>query len=187
MNERTFAIQQFKKITMLQRTLSEEKLHRYDVETKRFLSDYGKLMSESRLTIKELEQECKEAVNEELGYAMDYLNRYDFRLDVVKLHGEMSHLILIAGLTDIIRKTLLLVKYYAPNGLMASKIIDICYCRDSRLLEEEILSELGVSRSSFFREKRRAVAYFGCFLRNVVVPQLKDERFKPVFLEDDVH
>ena len=87
------------------------------------MTSYQKLILENQIVLEELDMECQEKINEEMAYALSYLSIYNNQLNVPKMHREMNNLMIIYGLSDMIYRGMTLVKFYAPNGVMLSKIL----------------------------------------------------------------
>ena len=113
------------------------------------MTSYQKLILENQVVLEELDMECQEKINEDMAYALSYLSIYNNQLNVPKMHREMNNQMIIYGLSDMIYRGMTLVKFYAPNGVMLSEILNI-----------------QVPASSFYKKK-------SClFLTPVVLPHL---------------
>ena len=131
------------------------------------------------ILLEELERECQEKINEDMAYALSYLDIYGKQLNVTKLRHEMNNLMVIYGLSDMVYRGITLVKYYAPDGVMLSEIIHSCFCSHYNKTDVEVQQELGIGRTSFYKMKKQALRYLGFYFYEIVVPQAKNKRFKP--------
>ena len=46
--------------------------------------------------------------------------------------------------------------------------------------KKDVYKRQGVGRTSFYKMKKQALGYLGFYFYEIVVPQAKDKRFKPV-------
>lgn len=174
MSEREYAIRSFIEMYITnEERQPEEALNVHEDEMKQLLSYYRKLIKVNHLTLEELEQECEEKIREDMAYALTYINKYDRRLKVGKLRGEIHNLILICGLSDMLHKAVTLMRYYTKDGDLWGDIISSYYFSNDTKIDDEIQYELGLSRSSYYREKKKAIAHLGYFFYEVVVPQVE--------------
>ena len=96
--------------------------------------------------------------------ALQYMDAYDYRMNLGKLKKEVNNIILIYGLCDMVNRAMTLVKYFTPN--VGSEYYDVlygCFCRHRKMTDMEIMLELGMSRASFYRKKKAALRYMGYY------------------------
>ncbi len=60
-----------------------------------------------------------------MAYALQYMDAYDYRMNLGKLKKEVNNIILIYGLCDMVNRAMTLVKYFTPNCLEAN--IMMCF------------------------------------------------------------
>ena len=53
-----------------------------------------------------------EKINENMAYALQYMDAYDYRMNLGKLKKEVNNIILIYGLCDMVNRAMTLVKYF---------------------------------------------------------------------------
>lgn len=183
MTDRDYAIKSMKEITFQiachAKNHLEVMIERHYSDMKTLMTNYQKLILENRVVLEELEMECQEKINEDMAYALSYLDIYHQQLDVVKLRREMNNLMVIYGLSDMIYRGITLVKYYAPDGVLLSDILYACFCSHYHKTDVEVQQELGIGRTSFYKTKKAALGYMGFYFYEIVVPQAKSKRFKP--------
>lgn len=175
MTEKMYALKLMGTVKGQMKCLSEDRLEEYYKRIKVLMGTYRKLVIESQVVLEELEAECQEKINENLAYALDYINKYDYRINVARLHYEMENLLVIYGLSDLIHRSLILTKYYAPQGKELEEIIRKCYCNSIRHKDEDIQLELGYGRSKFYERKKTALKYLGFYFYEIVLPLTKIE------------
>ena len=186
MTERDYAIRSFKEITLNAARHTEERMDLYYEKMKELMNNYQDLILENQLVLDELEQECQEKINENMAYALQYMDAYDYRMNLGKLKKEVNNIILIYGLCDMVNRAMTLVKYFTPN--VGSEYYDVlygCFCRHRKMTDMEIMLELGMSRVSFYRKKKAALRYMGYYFFEIVVPQSANKRYKPSFPETE--
>ena len=163
MTERDYAIRSFKEVTLNAARHTEERMNLYYGKIKELMNNYQDLILENQMVLDELEQECQEKINENMAYALQYMDSYDYRMNLGKLKKEVNNIILIYGLCDMVNRAMTLVKYFTPNfGTEYYDVLYGCFCRHRKMTDMEIMLELGMSRASFYRKKKVALRYLGC-------------------------
>ena len=158
----------------------------YYEKIKTLMNNYQDLILENQMVLDELEQECQEKINENMAYALQYMDAYDYRMNLGKLKKEVNNIILIYGLCDMVNRAMTLVKYFTPNfGTEYYEVLYGCFCRHRKMTDMEIMLELGMSRASFYRKKKAALRYMGYYFFEIVVPQSANKRYKPSFPETE--
>ena len=95
MTERDYAIRSFKEITLNAAQHTEERMDLYYEKMKALMNNYQDLILENQMVLDELEQECQEKINENMAYALQYMDAYDYRMNLGKLKKEVNNIILI--------------------------------------------------------------------------------------------
>ena len=106
MTERDYAIRSFKEITLNAARHTEERMDLYYEEIKALMNNYQDLILENQMVLDELEQECQEKINENMAYALQYMDAYDYRMNLGKLKKEVNNIILIYGLCDMVNRAI---------------------------------------------------------------------------------
>ena len=144
MTERDYAIRSFKEITLNAAQHTEERMDLYYEKIKTLMNNYQDLILENQMVLDELEQECQEKINENMAYALQYMDTYDYRMNLGKLKKEVNNIILIYGLCDMVNRAMTLVKYFTPNfGTEYYDVLYGCFCRHRKMTDMEIMLELG--------------------------------------------
>lgn len=182
MTERDYAIRSFQEITINAKRHTEARMDLYYEKIKLLMEDYQELILENQFVLEELEQECQEKINENMAYALQYMNVYDYRMQIVKLRKEVDNVILVYGLCDMVNRAMTLVKYFVPKeGDEFYDLLYSCFCRHRKASDVIIMSELGMSKATFYRKKKAALRYLGYYFFDIVVPQSKNQSYKPSF------
>ena len=182
MTERDYAIKSFKEVTIKEYRHTEERMDRYFEMIKELMNNYQELVAENRMVLEELEQECQEMINENMAYALQYMEVYDYRMDIRRLRREMNNVMLIYGLCDMVHRAMALLKFNVPfHGEEYYEIIYACFCRSRKAPDTEVMLEIGMSRATFYRRKKEALRHLGYYFFEIVVPQSRSKRYKPSF------
>ena len=124
MTERDYAIKSFKEITLNAKRHTEQRMDLYYEKIKTLMSDYQALILENQMVLEELEQECQDKINENMAYALQYMDAYDYRMHIGHLKKEMNNVILIYGLCDMVHRAMTLVKFLLQ---ISEKSIMMCF------------------------------------------------------------
>lgn len=182
MTERDYAIKSFKEITLNAKRHTEQRMDLYYEKIKALMCDYQDLILENQVVLEELEQECQDMINENMAYALQYMDAYDYRMNIGLLKKEMNNVMLLYGLCDMVHRSMTLMKYFTPNfGTEYYEVIYGCYCRNRRMPDADVMIELGMSRATFYRKKKNALKQLGYYFFEIVVPQSSSKRYKPSF------
>lgn len=110
MTDRDYAIKSMKEVTFQMATHAQDYLEvtmdRHHEDIKALMVNYQKLILENKMVLEELEMECQEKINEDMAYALSYLDIYGKQLNVTKLKHEMNNLMVIYGLSDMVYRVL---------------------------------------------------------------------------------
>ena len=82
MTERDYAIRSFKEVTLNAARHTEERMNLYYGKIKELMNNYQDLILENQMVLDELEQECQEKINENMAYALQYMDSYDYRMNL---------------------------------------------------------------------------------------------------------
>ena len=162
MTERDYAIRSFKEITLNAARHTEERMDLYYEKMKALMNNYQDLILENQMVLDELEQECQEKINENMAYALQYMDAYDYRMNLGKLKKEVNNIILIYGLCDMVNRAMTLVKYFTPN--VGSEYYDVlygCFCRHRKMTDMEIMLGTGDEPGKFLSEEKSNSSVYG--------------------------
>ena len=85
---------------------------------------------------------------------------------------DVAHTRLFGALVEALSRTLILVKYYAPEGELLSSILSDAYCSTRGFTEVNICDHLNICRSTLYRRKPKALLYAGYFFYEAVLPEM---------------
>ena len=87
-------------------------------------------------------------------------------------------------LIDLIGKAVIRVREYPDNGGIYYSIIDLKYMNFFKYSEDEILEELNLERSTYYRKKKEATVLLGYILFGFVMPEyVKTEKSQNIATE----
>ncbi len=104
---------------------------------------------------------------ETLTYLLNFAPDKELDLFKAKAVNAMQTRVLI----ELIEKAVMKVKEYPDNGGVYYSIIDLKYINFFKYSEEEILEELELERSTFYRKKKEATALLGYVLFGFIMPE----------------
>ena len=151
---------------------------------KKLLRFYRKLIDESVQAVKEIDQQCQDQINQDMAYALQYLEVCDIGVDLKRLSAAMNDFVFLYGLTEMLERGLAIVRYFVPKkGELYSDIIREYFCRNVRNTDEIIIEMLpNISRRQYYREKKRAIRLMGYYFYEIVVPQMQKRGYQPTVM-----
>ncbi|WP_099469464.1 DUF1492 domain-containing protein [Konateibacter massiliensis] len=142
-------------------------------KAKRLLNSFQHVLWTIDSNIKELDEECKAVMNEELAYAVEILDKFDYRMDAGKLEGRLAANQETRLMAKLIVTAILKVKEYPLLGENYFKVLQKTYLSKDKHRETDILYELAISRSTYYKYKKDAVKVFGYCLWQIIIPNMK--------------
>ena len=101
-----------------------------------------------------------------LNYLLNFAP--DRELEVFRTRAETA--IQTRALIDLIDKSAVKMKEYPDSGAMYYSIIDLKYLNYFKYSEEDILEELDLERSTYYRKKKEAITLLGYILFGISMP-----------------
>lgn len=142
-------------------------------KAKRLLNGFQHVLWTINSNIKELDEECKATMNEELSYAVELLDKFDYRMDIGKLEGKLEANQETRLMAKLIVTAILKVKEYPSVGKHYFMVLQKTYLTKDKSKETDILYELDISRSTYYKYKKDAVKVFGYCLWQIIIPNMK--------------
>ena len=177
-NARDYAVKSIRDIAGKLRGKSITEAGEHEGEMRAFFKQYGELLQKSCLDVHELEEECKEMINEDLDFALSYLFDWDYRINGPKLRKEVHRLMDLKCISDLLARARILTKYYAPDGVALEELVYRRYCSKLIRTDMEVRQEMGYGRSTYYAKKKLALQYMGFFLFEIVIPQAIENQNK---------
>lgn len=85
-----------------------------------------------------------------------------------KMYASMFSL-----LAEALHRTMILVRYYAPDGDMLADIMEKLYFQEKCSTETQLSREMSVSKATFYRRKQKAFMYAGYLFYQAVLPEME--------------
>ena len=82
-------------------------------------------------------------------------------------------------LMEAVYRTLILVKYYASDGVILSELLKESYCSSEDRTEYKLYTKLNMSRATFYRSKKKAIMYAGYYFFEAVLPEMEGRILVP--------
>lgn len=145
---------------------------------------YRSLVRKNELDTREIEQECQELINQDMAYAIQFLDVYDIRLDMKRLSAVMDDMVFLYGLSDLLERGLALVRNLVPiKGRIYSEIIRGYFFGNTGNTDEKVMEKIPgeISRRQYYREKKEAIRMMGYYFYEVVIPQIRRDGYKAPF------
>lgn len=177
----TFDITVEQKISYRKRILDK---HENDMRELLYL--YRSLVKKNALVTEEIEQECQELINQDMAYAIQFLDVYDVRFDMKRLSAAMDDMVFLYGLSDLLERGLALVRNLVPiKGRIYSEIIRGYFFGNTGNTDEKVMEKIPgeISRRQYYREKKEAIRMMGYYFYEVVIPQIRREGYKARFTQ----
>lgn len=142
--------------------------------TKLLLQLYSKVMWRMSNAIMEMETECYLSSGNNLFEVVNTLIDVDPRVDQLRLESRLQSIEDSKSIIELIDRALLLLKSYPDKGPIFFEILNKSYLVFIKYSETEILEDLNMSRSTYYREKKKAVTLLGVILWGFVIPDIKE-------------
>lgn len=145
-------------------------------KAKRLLNSFKHVLWTISCNIKELDEECRATMNEDLAYAVEILDKFDYRMDTDKLESKLAVNQETRLMANLIVAAIFKVKEYPTLGESYYNVLQKTYISKDKSKETDILYDLDISRSTFYKYKKDAVKIFGYCLWQIIIPNRKKER-----------
>ena len=151
-------------------------------KSKRLLNSFKNILWTLNSNIEELDEECQEVMREELSYAIEVLDKFDYRIDLGKLEGKLQANQEVRLMARLIIVAMLKVKEFPGYGASYYEILQKNYLVRGGGSESDILFYMEISRSTYYKYKKDAVRIFGYCLWKIILPNMKKagEKNKPI-------
>lgn len=146
--------------------------------TKILLKLYPHVKWRVSTSITELDQSCRQTSGSGLIDVVEYLADIDVRVNSERLHERLRSIEYSKGILKLVDKCLMLLKEYPENGEKYYQIISVTYLSGNNVGENEALEALNISRSSYYRDKKKATLLLGVILWGFVIPETKELNFR---------
>jgi len=140
--------------------------------TRLLLDLYSKVLWRVEQSLNDLDAECYEVDKKYLYDLINSLIDVDTQIDKARFERRMQSIEESKSLIELIDKAFMMLKTYPENGERYYEILSKSYHINSeyKYSEDELLEELCVSRTTLYREKRKAVTMLGVILWGFILP-----------------
>lgn len=145
-------------------------------KAKRLLNSFKHVLWTINSNIKELDEECRATMNEDLAYAVEILDKFDYRMDTEKLERKLVANQETRLMANLIVSAIFKVKEYPMIGETYYNVLQKTYLSKDKCKETDILFDLDISRSTYYKYKKDAIKIFGYCLWQIIIPNMKKER-----------
>ena len=130
------------------------------------LEIYSKVVWRLGESLDELDAECCETDNKHLFDLIDSLIDVDTQIDKYRFERRMQSIEESKSLIELVDRVMAKLKTYPGNGELYFQILNKVYIKNNsfKFGEEELLEDLHISRSTFYRDKKKATTLFGVVL-----------------------
>jgi len=141
--------------------------------TKLLLKLYSKVLWRMSNSIMEMEAECYLSSGSKLFDVINILIDVDPRVDKLRIESRLQSIEDSKSIIELIDRALVLLKNYPDDGERYYEILNESYLVFIKYGENEMIESLNISRSTLFREKKKAVTLLGVILWGFVIPDIK--------------
>ena len=139
--------------------------------TRLLLDLYSKVLWRVKESLDDLDTECYESDKKHLYDLINSLIDVDTQIDKNRFERRMQSIEESKSLIELVDRVIVKLKTYPENGELYFQILNKIYIVNQNFKpdEEELLEILHISRSTFYREKKKAITLFGVILWGFVL------------------
>lgn len=127
--------------------------------TKLLIKLYSKVLWRMSNSIMEMETECYLSNGSKLFDVINTLIDVDPCVDKLRIESRLQSIEDSKSIIELIDRALILLKNYPDDGEQYYEILNKSYLVFVKYSENEMLESLNISRSTFFREKKKQLHY----------------------------
>ncbi|QUH31152.1 DUF1492 domain-containing protein [Vallitalea guaymasensis] len=150
--------------------------------TKLLLSLYENVLWRINNDIQLIKEECEYEVHKDLDNFIDSLVDVELYVSRSRLDNRLRSIEDSKSLVNLINKAMKMVKSYPNIGERYYSILYKTYITQYKSTTDEMIDYLAISRSTYFREKKKAVNLLGTILWGYLIPQIAEELKKVGFI-----
>ena len=144
---------------------------RYYHSAKKLVEIYGSVMWGLEYSYGETQAACVGMGYEDIREALDFLeDGFSDSLQGLRLDDTVRSMLFTNGLVKLVDRAMCALKAYPKCGERYFDIINRMYLIKYAYSEDEMMEALNVSRSTFYREKKRALSLLGVVLWGYMLP-----------------
>jgi len=135
------------------------------------LNIYSDVLWEMKNSYINIVCECEEIYGDSSLTVLDIMTEFGSDLKAKLLHEKLEDTEASKVIIDIVNRAMLRLKTYPNKGELYHKILQNTYFSDKKYEEMELLEILDISRSTYFRQRKKAISLFGVILWGYVLPE----------------
>jgi hypothetical protein len=116
-------------------------------------------------------RECKEIYGNSSIMVLDVITEFGSDLKAKLLHEQLEDTEASKVIIEIINAAMFKLVTYPHKGERYYEILKTTYFSEKKYSENEILDILKLSRSTYFRQRKKAISLFGVILWGYVLPE----------------
>jgi hypothetical protein len=116
-------------------------------------------------------RECKEIYGNSSIMVLDVITEFGSDLKAKLLHEQLEDTEASKVIIEIINAAMFKLVTYPNKGERYHEILKTTYFSEKKYSENEILDILKLSRSTYFRQRKKAISLFGVILWGYVLPE----------------
>jgi len=116
-------------------------------------------------------RECKEIYGNSSIMVLDVITEFGSDLKAKLLHEQLEDTEASKVIIEIINAAMFKLVTYPNKGERYYEILKTTYFSEKKYSENEILDILKLSRSTYFRQRKKAISLFGVILWGYVLPE----------------
>lgn len=146
---------------------------KYYHNTSLLLKLYSKVKWRMGNSIIDLDEECNKSYGSSIFETIDMLVDVDPRVNKTRLESRLQSIENSKSILVLIDRALVILKKYPIEGDKYFEILHKRYLDFAQYSESEILESINISRSTYFRDKKKAINLLSVVLWGFVIPDIK--------------
>lgn len=115
--------------------------------------------------------ECKEIYGASSIAVLDVMTEFGTDLKAKLLHEQLEDAEASKVIVEIINVAMLKLQTYPNKGEQYHELLKVTYFSEKKYTDQQVLEMLDLSRSTYFRQRRKAISLFGVILWGYVLPE----------------
>lgn len=121
-------------------------------------------------SIEELDRQSRELLGEDLSFAVEILDKFDYRLNKEKLDDMLYDNVELKNMIMLIARAFIKVKNYPHHGEKYFSILEKNFLLKYSYSEDEMLENLDVCKTTYYKYRKEAIKLMGYCLWNMILP-----------------
>lgn len=116
--------------------------------------------------------ECQEIYGNSSLAVLDVMTEFGSNIKAKLLQEQLEDIETSKVIIDIVNSAMMKLKTYPKKGEKYYKILKNTYFVNKKYPEQELLDILHISRTTYYRQKKKAISLFGVVLWGYVLPDI---------------